>query len=677
MPTMLDLERMIDEEIASVKRKAKPFGCQLTRVGDIYKGYTKYPVEGQYSLTFGTKSAVVDVAWNEDHIEIDADVLGTEEDLITAQLTKDETAILAEIKESVKNPLHENKGFIIGPPGTGKTKVIKKIVENALQSGAKRIAVLSPTNMAVENVFESLDLKALGLKEGDAVLNIKTDKPSLQALHPQRLHSSKLEPIRDAIDLLQEAKMAAYRKKRDLSASIAFHNSSSEAISIKQANASRDLQSIREEIRTLEQEAEMLQKRKDHLEGNDVLKKLTGVVLGHKADRIREQLEKNGEEQARRRPVADRLSSELVEYETIRTTSSEALNKLVQERSENEEEINQIESELQKYKKQIDSLSNSGVFKDARLVGATLVGAAINKRMQEVEFDMIIVDEASMASLPLITAACRNISERKLDIRFKPCKEFNAAQNAALNMAMGKKIVFVGDPMQLSPIANTFDMRKSIFSYFSIEQIFHGVNIPNAVFLDTNYRCHPDIVELTSRLFYGGLLKAGKESSGSSLFVRRSRAKMQRDGSSYINAANADIAISQVKRALERGRRSIGVITPFRRQAEWITEELKELTGPYPDADLQAGTVHKFQGKERDIIIFDLTFSPASSNALIPTYDGDRDSEVGKMLNVAMTRAKDFFVVIGDIDGLTSLKKETLIVKDWLNGILNIQTKRD
>jgi len=124
--------------------------------------------------------------------------------------------------------------------------------------------------------------------------------------------------------------------------------------------------------------------------------------------------------------------------------------------------------------------------------------------------------------------------------------------------------------------------------------------------------------------------------------------------------------------ALTRGRRSIGVITPYAAQAEGISNRMDDLRETYPDADMQAGTVHKFQGKEKGVVLFDIT---ASSGTMLPaTYTGDINSQTAKLLNVAMTRAEDFFVLVGDIDGLEKQlshiqNHESLVLWQWIRGI--------
>ena len=58
--------------------------------------------------------------------------------------------------------------------------------------------------------------------------------------------------------------------------------------------------------------------------------------------------------------------------------------------------------------------------------------------------------------------------------------------------------------------------------------------------------------------------------------------------------------------------------------------------------DVECGTVHRYQGNEKDIIIFDTVESPG-----IP-YIGPQLNDF-KTMNVALSRSKSFLIVVGNI----------------------------
>ena len=96
-------------------------------------------------------------------------------------------------------------------------------------------------------------------------------------------------------------------------------------------------------------------------------------------------------------------------------------------------------------------------------------------------------------------------------------------------------------------------------------------------------------------------------------------------------------------------------------QLATIRVRLEKVLG---DADLvkeiMIDTVERYQGSERPVIIFSAVVSKKSQfNALSPSEDEDRKIESDKKLNVAITRAKEQFFLIGDrrlLLGLPSYK---------------------
>jgi AAA domain len=102
----------------------------------------------------------------------------------------------------------------------------------------------------------------------------------------------------------------------------------------------------------------------------------------------------------------------------------------------------------------------------------------------------------------------------------------------------------------------------------------------------------------------------------------------------------------------------VGIVTPFKKQAELIETELKKegILG------LTVGTVHGLQGGERLIVIFSSVY-------------GEKDRSIGKfyddghnMLNVAVSRAKDAFVVFGhpDVFGATNAGTPSGVLRSLL-----------
>jgi len=91
---------------------------------------------------------------------------------------------------------------------------------------------------------------------------------------------------------------------------------------------------------------------------------------------------------------------------------------------------------------------------------------------------------------------------------------------------------------------------------------------------------------------------------------------------------------------------TVGVVTPFHAQAQLLQsliQSSKELKSVAPRAELLVDTVHKFQGDERDVMLF----SPVVSRSISPGALGFLRSN-GNLFNVAITRARGLLHVVGD-----------------------------
>jgi very-short-patch-repair endonuclease len=98
---------------------------------------------------------------------------------------------------------------------------------------------------------------------------------------------------------------------------------------------------------------------------------------------------------------------------------------------------------------------------------------------------------------------------------------------------------------------------------------------------------------------------------------------------------------------LDRGYRgSIGVVTPFQAQRGAIDAAIRadEVLSRAMPPDFLVDTVHKFQGDERDVMIF----SPVLSEDMPKGGLGFLRSN-GNLFNVAITRARAQLIVVGDL----------------------------
>lgn len=578
------------------------------------------------------------------------------EKTVTAAMTYNNASLNDAQNNVVNRALRENHLLVVGPAGSGKTKTIVALIDELLKQG-KRVLVASHANLAVENVFIDM-VKKIDLQEGELVLSIRTDSASLKRFSPKAIAEEKAKTVKDELEVLEPALLKLAELKKELLATIEPADALIASNESFASNADREIRIVESEIVGLENDKAALEKRLAKIEKNGFLASLSHLVSSDKKDELATQI-------AIITKKIESTEDKLIELKTKAEAFKNQADSQVRDIAEAKEKLAQINKEgkackdrVEELKKELTDIIGQDFFKTAKLAGATLMSVAINKKVREAGFDVLIVDEASMANLPMLLLAVSCIKE---------------------------KVVMFGDPMQLSPVAKKEELKLSIFDVLGVSESFRNGEIHSkAAMLDTQFRCHPEIAALTSELFYGGLLKNGREvtTGKKAMFIKNTHGlggNFKPVNGSFVNERHQKIVLEQVKSALQKGQRSVGVISPFKAQAEAIQSlynlELAEL---YPDADFKAATIHSFQGQEKDVVIFDFTFGHSlRAHGLPQMLLGDIASEAAKLLNVATTRARDFFVLVCDLQYTHKIaealpeNEEQAVIK-WLKGIEKI-----
>lgn len=192
------------------------------------------------------------------------------------------------------------------------------------------------------------------------------------------------------------------------------------------------------------------------------------------------------------------------------------------------------------------------------------------------------------------------------------------------------------------------------------------------LFLSEHFRCHPGIIEFCNTLLYEGMLEARRPAGSSKLeglhpafsWVDVAGSTDSTEGSSRKNLREAqeiaawivanyahffDIYNTEESEPNKKVPEDalIGVVTPFSAQASLISAELRKAveaageSARLPHAlwkKITVGTAHRLQGAERPIVLFSAAYGLNSPQA------GFIDA-IPKLMNVAVSRAKDLFVV--------------------------------
>lgn len=292
------------------------------------------------------------------------------------------------------------------------------------------------------------------------------------------------------------------------------------------------------------------------------------------------------------------------------------------------------------------------ILKNAQLIGCTLSMAVSKFDIFNSSFDTVFVDEASMAYIPFCL--------------------FSASLSK-------KRIAFFGDFMQLPPIAQAKTdeaekwLKNNIFKQLKIEKhVNENILDDRLVMLKKQYRMHPDISDIINKLFYKNQLINDESVIRNTLHITNTEPGKNypivlydlsnfhtlcfndQESKSRFNLLSAIITSSLAKDLIDTTSFKIGIITPYRSQARLIKALLKDLG--YKDNRITIATVHKFQGSESDIIIFD--FVDAKPKKDVGKILNDKHSSL-QLANVAISRAKGKLIFVGDITYLKETLKPT------------------
>lgn len=232
----------------------------------------------------------------------------------------------------------------------------------------------------------------------------------------------------------------------------------------------------------------------------------------------------------------------------------------------------------------------------------------------DAHFDYVIMDEASQIDVP----------------------------TGMLALSCASHAVVVGDTKQLpnvlpseqrSKLEEIFNRYRISSGYDSARQsllsslcFVMGDKIPQ-VMLCEHYRCHPQIIGFCNQKFYNGKLIIMTEDNDDHALqlVTTVTGDHVRD---RMNQRQIDVIRAEVLPRLHYSKKEIGIIAPYRNHINQIKNELT-------DSLIDAATVHKFQGREKDAIIL------STVDDTVTKFSDDPN-----LINVAVSRAKKKLIVV-------------------------------
>lgn len=529
---------------------------------------------------------------------------------------------------------------IAGPPGTGKTDLISEIVVRWLaMNPGKRILLSSQTHTALDEAIERI-AGLVGYRE-EIVRIGRPDDERISDFSKRLLLEEKVNFWAAQVRASAEQNLTEWAVAKGVDRNLVQLGMLVERL-VQTIERRQEVELLLEDAERRIDTAEEVSEDRHHRDEIDHELEEKTVVLGDEitlfknTKRALRMEERAVREQLRSSVdmgpgIADiRDPAELREWQDLYLQGSPAIESC-------KDRLKLLEGWLLKVGKTGDF--NAAVINDSRVIAGTCVGVAGVRGIEDVQFDLCIVDEASKAT----------------------------ATEILIPMSKSKRWIVVGDPEQLPPFFEDFgdelleqfdeeeDIRPTILDRF----LKGPTALPAACRAEmrVQHRMVAPIGELVSHCFYDGKLKSPIESHGLDLSAKlpapviwyttsgEKRREEQRHASTYDNALEAQ----WIKRILDDlqattkqsgAKITVAVIAGYSRQVGRLNLMTRKNVTDWPNLSIVCNTVDAFQGKQADVCIY----SVVRSN-LRRQFGFLREKP---RLNVALSRAKSALIIVGD-----------------------------
>ena len=202
-------------------------------------------------------------------------------------------------------------------------------------------------------------------------------------------------------------------------------------------------------------------------------------------------------------------------------------------------------------------------------------------------------------------------------------------------------------------------VNKSLWDY-SKDFLTHANLNNTTITLENHYRCHRDIIGYSNHQFYSRLLnkpldirtdESNMTLPQKGIIMINIRGQQEYENIN-INRVEADRAVNLAKELCSLNADvSIGIVTPFRDQADFIKSRLDDSL----KNNVEVNTAHGFQGDEKDVIIYSLVITDNSPQRKVNWID----NIVPNLVNVAVTRARQTLYLVGNADYIKRVSPES------------------
>lgn len=553
--------------------------------------------------------------------------------------------------KAVKNAMENQISVIQGPPGTGKTQTILNIIANILMQG-KTVQIVSNNNSATENVYEKLSSSKYNLGFIAATLGSSKNK--------------KIFVEHQDLNYPDFSQWIIKEKSNDLQKRIAEQSEQLKSVFDKQEK----LACLRQELSQLVTEQKYFNQ---YVEESDVntnsikfKKKISSkhwMVLWQDCQLISEEKKTIGfwfKIKIFLKYGVTNWSFYKQDISKIITTFQDMYyhakqTELCVEIADVERYLNSVNKNL------LDDLCNQSmsVLKDK--LARKYIGNNCRKKFSEDDLWKEPYDV--LEEYPVIlstTFSSRNSLNSDVVYDYLIMDEASQVDIAtgALALSCARNVVIVGDTKQL-PNVVTDDVKanaKVIFDSFKVNEGYLYTKsflqsildvMPNVTqtLLREHYRCHPKIINFCNQKFYRGELIIMTTDKGEEDVLSVVKTVVGNHERNHYSQRQIDVIKNEIIPKYVSVPEETGIITPYKNQVKALCREI---------TDIEAATVHKFQGKEKENIIISTVDDEISDFADDPY-----------LINVAVSRAKRRLMLV--VTGNEQLKERN--ITDLINYI--------
>ena len=535
--------------------------------------------------------------------------------------------------QAVRNALENRISVIEGPPGTGKTQTILNIIANLVIQG-KSLQIVSNNNSAIDNIIEKLASPQYQMDFIVARLGSNS--------HKDAFVESQKETYPDfaewSSDEYESLEFAASVRERSQKLQEVFRDNNRLAELRKERY---DIQLELEHLRTLVEEEPFV---------------LSGKALS--ADKLMELWLEYQDIQDGIRKITlfyrlrCRLSYGIKLNALLNKEASAVISRL--QYAYYEARLKEVDKELSDTEKKLKSVNAAAQMAEFTQMSLNCFRACLAKRYRSRETRPIFSKEELwkqpgrfLNEYPVIlstTYTARSSLGRNATFDYVIMDEASQVDVATgvLALSCASNAVIVGDTKQLpnvvtkdqTNVLSTIRSRYAIAEEYAFEKYsflssfcaLMGDRIPK-VMLCEHYRCHPKIIGFCNQKFYeGNLVVMTKGEEANALQLVTTVAGNHKRG--RINQRQIDVIEQEILPHIHCPKSEIGIIAPYR-------DQVQQLRAALADPEIEVDTIHKFQGREKDVIILSCV------DDIVTPFSDDPH-----LLNVAVSRAKKQFIIV-------------------------------